>query len=58
MIKKKKPVHIGIVRTEDFTIVSITMFNKNKWMVMRNDVMMFNMFCTAIMLLIISLLKR
>ena len=50
-MKSKKPVSIGIVNTDDFIIISITMFNKNKWMVIRKDVMKFDMFCIAIMLM-------
>lgn len=52
----KKPVNIGIVNTDDFVIISITMFNKNKWMVIRKDVMEFDMFCIAIMIMINFLL--
>lgn len=50
-MKSKKPVNIGIVNTDDFVIISITMFNKNKWMVIRKDVMKFDMFCIAIMIM-------
>lgn len=50
-MKSKKPVSIGIVNTDDFVIISITMFNKNKWMMIRKDVMKFDMFCIAIMLM-------
>ena len=50
-MKSKKPISIGIVNTDDFVIISITMFNKNKWMVIRKDVMKFDMFCIAIMLM-------
>ena len=50
-MKSKKPVSIGIVNTDDFIIISITMFNKNKWMVIRKDVLKFDMFCIAIMLM-------
>ena len=52
MIKKKKPVRIGIIRAEDFIIISITMFNKNKLIWIRRDVMEFDMFCMAIMIMI------
>ena len=51
-MKSKKPVSIGIVNTDDFIIISITMFNKNKWMVTRKDVMKFDMFCIAIILML------
>ena len=51
-MKSKKPVSIGIVNTDDFIIISITMFNKNKWMVIRKDVMKFDMFCIAIILML------
>ena len=50
-MKSKKPISIGIVNTDDFIIISITMFNKNKWMVIRKDVLKFDMFCIAIMLM-------
>lgn len=52
MNKKRKPVRIGIIRAEDFIIISITMFNKNKLIWIRRDVMEFDMFCMAIMLMI------
>lgn len=52
MIKKKKPVRIGILRTDDFIVIRITMFNRNKWIWIRRDVMEFDMFCMAIMIMI------
>ncbi len=62
MNKKKKPVRIGILRTDDFIVIRITMFNKSKWIWIRRDVMEFDMFCMAIMiminLLIVSLARN
>lgn len=52
MNKRKKPVRIGILRTDDFIVIRITMFNKNKLIWIRRDVMEFDMFCMAIMLMI------
>lgn len=52
MNKKRKPVRIGIIRAEDFIIISITMFNKNKLIWLRRDVVEFDMFCMAIMIMI------
>lgn len=52
MNKKKKPVQIGILRTDDFIVIRITMFNRNKWIWIRRDVMEFDMFCMAIMIMI------
>lgn len=52
MNKRKKPVRIGIIRAEDFIIISIKMFNKNKLIWIRRDVMEFDMFCMAIMIMI------
>lgn len=52
MNKRKKPVRIGIIKTVDFIVIRITMFNKNKWIWIRRDVMEFDMFCMAIMLMI------
>ena len=56
MNKRKKPVRIGILKTEDFITISITMLNKTKWKVIRRDVMQFDIFCIAIMLMINFLL--
>lgn len=47
----KKPVRIGILRTDDFIVIKITMFNKSKWIWIRHDVMEFDIFCMAIMLM-------
>lgn len=62
MNKRKKPVRIGILRTDDFIVIRITMFNKNKWIWIRRDVMEFDVFCMAIMiminLLIVSLTRN
>jgi len=62
MNKRKKPVQIGILRTVDFIVIRITIFNKSKLIWIRRDVMEFDMFCIAIMiminLLIISLTRR
>lgn len=52
MNKRKKPVQIGILRTDDFIVIRITMFNRNKWIWIRRDVMEFDMFCMAIMIMI------
>ena len=51
MNKKKKPVRIGILRTDDFIVIRITMFNKNKWIWIRRDVLEFDMLCMTIMLM-------
>lgn len=51
MNKRKKLVRIGILRTDDFIAIRITMFNKNKWIWIRRDVLEFDMFCIAIMLM-------
>lgn len=56
MLKKKKPVRIEILRTEDFIVIRITIFNKDKWVWIRRDVLKFDMFCIAIMLMINFLL--
>lgn len=48
----KKPVRIGILRTDDFIVIKITMFNKSKWIWIRRDVMEFDIFCMTIMLMI------
>lgn len=52
MNKRKKPVRIGILRTDDFIVIRITMFNKSRWIWIRRDVMEFDMLCIAIMLMI------
>lgn len=51
MNKRKKPVKIGILRTDDFIVIRITMFNRNKWIWIRRDVLEFDMFCMAIMIM-------
>lgn len=56
MNKGKKPIRIGILRTDDFIVIRITMFNKNKLIWIRRDVMRFDMFCIAIMLMMNFLL--
>lgn len=56
MNKRKKTVRIGILRTDDFIAIRITMFNKNKWIWIRRDVLKFDIFCIAIMLMINFLL--
>jgi len=57
MNKKRKPVRIGILRTDDFIVIRITMFNKSKWTWIRRDAMECAMFCVAITLITIFLLK-
>lgn len=52
MNKRKKPVRIGILKTDDFIVIRITMFNKSRWIWIRRDVMEFDMLCIAIMLMI------
>lgn len=52
MNKKKKPVRIEILRTDDFIVIKITMFNKDKWIWIRRDVLEFDVFCMAIMIMI------
>ena len=52
----KKPIQIGILKTEDFITIRITMFNKTKWKVIKRDVMRFDMFCVAIILMMNFLL--
>lgn len=52
----KKPIQIGILKTEDFITIRITMFNKTKWKVIKRDVMRFDMFCIAIILMMNFLL--
>ena len=47
----KKPVRIGILKTDDFIVIKITMLNKSKWIWIRHDVMEFDIFCMAIMLM-------
>lgn len=57
MIKRKKPVRIGILRTDDFIVIKITIFNKSRWKWIRRDAMECAMFCVAITLITIFLLK-
>lgn len=57
MNKRKKPVRIGMLRTDDFIVIRITIFNKSRWIRIRRDVMEFDMFCMAITLITIFLLK-
>lgn len=52
MNKRKKPVRIGILRTDDFIVIKIKMFNKDKWIWIRRDVLEFDIFCMAIMIMI------
>lgn len=58
----KKPIRIGILKTEDFITIRITIFNKDKWIWIRRDVLEFDVFCMAIMiminLLIVSLTRK
>lgn len=51
-MNKRKPVRIGILRTDDFIVIKITMFSKDKWIWIRLDVLEFDMFCIAIMIMI------
>lgn len=55
MNKRKKPVRIGILRTDDFIVISITMFNKTKWKWIRRDTMECAMLCVKITLITIFL---